>query len=53
MRIVFEEICFMNRLTIDQVLKYEKYLIKRIHDIETQIDSHFELIKDAVVDSIR
>mmetsp|Transcript_7650 Transcript_7650/g.12858 ORF Transcript_7650/g.12858 Transcript_7650/m.12858 type:complete len:171 (-) Transcript_7650:147-659(-) len=49
MRIVFEEICFMNRLTVDQVLRYQRFLNKRIRDISHTVDSHFEFIKPSLI----
>ena len=53
MRIVFEEICFVNRVTIEQVLKYQRFLFKRICDIESTIDKHFDLIKDTLIEEIK
>jgi len=49
MRTVFEEICFMNRVTIDQVLKYQRFLHRRMGDIQSVIDHHFELIIDVMI----
>jgi hypothetical protein len=49
MRTVFQEICFMSRITSDQVEKYQKFLIQRIRDIEDAIDHHFNLIKATLI----
>jgi len=41
------------RITQDQVLKFEKILLKRIADIEEVIDSHFEMIKLNIRDRVK
>jgi len=50
MKTVFLEICFINRIKSDQVHRYYKHLKKRRNDIERVINSHFNMIKDALID---
>jgi len=47
------EICFLNRVTSDQAYKFQKWLLKRIHDIEHAIDRHFKLIKADILKRIK
>ena len=49
MRVIFEELCYLMRVTSDQVLVYQDALEKRIRDIEAIIDSHFNLIKPTLI----
>jgi len=49
MRTVFLEICFMSRITAEQVQRYQKFLMKRVKDIEAVVHVHFELIKDTLI----
>ena len=49
MRTVFLEICFMSRITAEQVQRYQKFLMKRVKDIEAVVHAHFELIKDTLI----
>ena len=53
LRVHFLEICFINRITTDQILQYQRLLQRRIRDIEGIIDKHFELIKEDVVQDVR
>ena len=46
---IFQEICFLSRLTSEMVQKYQKFLTKRIKDIEKVIESHFALIQDELI----
>ena len=48
-KIVFQEICFLSRITVSQVQKYQVFLLKRIRDIEAVIKSHFDLIKTKLI----
>jgi tRNA(Ile)-lysidine synthase TilS/MesJ len=49
LRVIFEEICYVHRITGDEVKQYLAYLEDRIHDIEEVIDSHIELTKDEII----
>lgn len=48
LRVHFEELCYMSKLTNAEVKKYIKYLRDRIKSIEDTIDSHFEMIKKSI-----
>ena len=47
-RVHFEELCYMSKLTNQEVKKYFTFLRTRIKDIELTIDTHFEMIKKAI-----
>ena len=49
MKTVFQEICFVNRIKAVLVQKHYKFLLKKKKDIEKVIDSHFNLIKDPLI----
>ena len=52
-KIMFQEICFMSRINNENVRKYQKFLHKRIRDIETIIDKHFKLIKPSLIQELK
>lgn len=47
-RIRFEEICYMCKVTNFEVAQYFEMLRQRVRDIEQTIDHHFELIKKVI-----
>ena len=47
-RIHFEELCYMSKLTNQEVKKYFTFLKTRIQDIEETIDTHFNMIQKAI-----
>ena len=44
---------FLQRLHLDGVLRYQKFLTDRIKNIEAVIDQHFDLIKEPLVQQLR
>lgn len=53
MRTIFKEVCYINRITQDEVVKYQFILMKRICDIEDTIDHHFDLIRDIITEAFK
>ena len=49
LRVIFEELCYTIKVTHDEVINYLTQLDTRIKSIEETIDSHFNLIKDLIV----
>lgn len=47
-RVQFEELCYISKVTNFEVCKYFEMLRQRVRDIEQTIDHHFELIKPAL-----
>ena len=45
---IFEELCYTQKLTFKEVHLFLDMLQTRIKDIEEVIDKHFELIKDVI-----
>lgn len=48
-RIVFEERCYMTKLTFKEVISFLEMQKQRIKDIEEVIDSHFNSIKKEIL----
>jgi len=53
MRVVFQELCYLMRVTEQQVLDYQGMLEQRIGDIEEVIDRHFLLIRSTLIQKFR
>lgn len=48
LRIIFEELCYTNKILYDEVFDYLGEINKRVKDVEKVIDHHFELIKPSI-----
>jgi hypothetical protein len=49
LRVCFEEICYTNKITDDEVKLYLHLLEDRIEDIENIIDMHIDLVKNSII----
>jgi RecB family endonuclease NucS len=49
LRITFEEICYTNKITDDDVKSYLSLLEDRIEDIEDVINMHIDLVKESII----
>lgn len=53
MRVIFEETCYLNKISTQQVTDYQFILFQRVLDIEDVIDNHFNLIKPVLIDKLK
>lgn len=53
LRVNFLELCYINHITQDQVLRFQKILMKRIKDIEHVIDKHFKMIQVNIINDVK
>ena len=49
LRITFEEICYVNKVTEDEVKSYLGSLECRIEEIESVIDSHLLVARESII----
>lgn len=47
-RIHFEELCYLSKLSNQEVKQYFNFLKRRILEIETTIDKHFKMIRKVI-----
>ena len=45
-----KEICEINHVSYDDSVRYEKFLVQRIQDVEKVIDEHLNVIKSKLID---
>jgi len=45
-----KEICEINQVSYHDSVRYEKFLVQRIQDVEKVIDEHLNVIKSKLID---
>ena len=46
---LFQEICYMSRITALEAFNFQNILFKRVRAIERQVDNHYELITNVLL----